>query len=790
MNPWERHVVPSLVSCACSMRPIMKQRERIVPQAEGVVLEIGCGAGANFALYDTAKVEHVYALEPAPGMVTKARRKAGELGIGRSIQFLETGAEAIPLADHSVDTAVITFVLCTISDFRSALAETRRVLKPGGRILFSEHGLSPAEGVGRRPPSRGHGEDFSSRGSIMSKSLVQALVDSGAVSKSDLEPVLGEARNETELIDLLTRRGLVDAPTLLQLRADALGVTWIELTPYSIDPEAVRSLNEDLARRHACIAMFRVGNDLTLGMADPTDVVAIDTIRDSTGCEVIPVLAMRSDIERAINQFYGIDPILKRLVSEAQRAEGMVEVTSDESELSLEELAADQSPIVRIVNLIVLKAIRDGASDVHLEPDHDVLRVRYRVDGRLGAEQRIPLNLHAGMVSRLKILADLDLAQKRLPQDGRISLRAEGRRIDLRVSTLPTVRGEKMVLRLLDTQQTLTSLDDLGLAPALHDMWKDLIALPHGMILVTGPTGSGKTTSLYASLAAINKLDTNIVTVEDPVEFDFPVINQVQVNTKAGLTFASALRSILRQDPNVVMIGEIRDRETAQIAIRAALTGHLVLSTLHTNDASSAPTRLIDMGVEPYLVASALKGVLAQRLVRRNCSRCTQEIELDRTRYPMELVDRIARVGGRVKQGKGCRSCNHSGYRGRVALHELMVVGDEVERAIVRQLSAAQTRQIARRSGMSELFDDGVTKAIEGLTSIEQVLLATRMGEEDVAPTPLPTPPGSQVDADDTSGPVRAITAQIDELALEPRFVLAPSFDPHGDSHPDPHRGE
>ncbi len=620
----------------------------------------------------------------------------------------------------------------------------------------------------------------------MSKSLVQALVDSGAVSEAELAPLLTEARNEAELLDLLSKRGLVDVPTLLQLRADALGVTWAELTPYSIDPEAVRSLNEELARRHACIAMFRVGNDLTLGMADPTDVVAIDTIRDSTGCEVIPVLAMRSDIERAINQFYGIDPILKRLVSEAQRAEGMVEVASDESEVSLEDLASDQSPIVRLVNLIILKAIRDGASDVHLEPDHDILRVRYRVDGRLGAEQRIPLNLHAGMVSRLKILADLDLAQKRLPQDGRISLRAEGRRIDLRVSTLPTVRGEKLVLRLLDTQQTLTSLDDLGLAPALHATWKDLIALPHGMLLVTGPTGSGKTTSLYASLAAINKLDTNIVTVEDPVEFDFPVINQVQVNTKAGLTFASALRSILRQDPNVVMVGEIRDRETAQIAIRAALTGHLVLSTLHTNDASSAPTRLIDMGVEPYLVASALKGVLAQRLVRRNCSRCTQEMEVDRSRYPMELVDRIARAGGRVQQGKGCRSCNHTGYRGRVALHELMVVGDEVERAIVRQLSAAQTRHIARRAGMAELFDDGVTKAVSGFTSLEQVLLATRMSEDETPAVSGTAPAATHRELDDPSGPVHVITTEIHDLALEPRPIRVPSLEPSSD----PHRGD
>jgi len=567
----------------------------------------------------------------------------------------------------------------------------------------------------------------------MSSSFVISLVDGGHVTAPDLEPLLAEARDETHLCELLLREELVDGPTILELRAKTLGLSSVEISPYSVDPAVVRTLSEEFARRHISIPLFRVGNDLTLAMADPTDVIAIDQIRDATGCEILPVLALKRDIERAINQFYGIDPILKRLVGEAQRIEGTVEIAEREEELDLDDLAGDQSPTVRIVNLIVLKAIRDGASDVHVEPDHDALRIRYRVDGRLGSEQRIPNELHAGMVSRLKILADLDLAQKRLPQDGRISLQAEGRRIDLRISTLPTVQGEKVVLRLLDTQSTMTSLVDLGLHEDNLSAWKSLIGLPHGMILVTGPTGSGKTTTLYASLSEINKLDTNIVTVEDPVEFDFPIINQVQVNPKAGLTFSSALRSILRQDPNVIMVGEIRDRETAQIAVRAALTGHLVLSTLHTNDATSAPTRLIDMGVEPYLVASALKGVIAQRLVRRNCPRCSEPIELDPMRHPAEIVERVARSGQPVMQGKGCRACNHTGYRGRVALHELMPVTDEVERSIVRQLPAAEIRAMAHRLGMRDLFVDGLTKAQAGDTSLEQVLLATRMREEDTA---------------------------------------------------------
>ncbi len=571
----------------------------------------------------------------------------------------------------------------------------------------------------------------------MSSTFVRALVDAGHVTASDLQPYLAETRDEAQLCDRLAREGIVPTRTVLDVRARLLGLSHVEISPYSVDPAVVRTLPEEAARRHRAIPLFRVGNDLTLAMADPTDVLAIDAVRDTTGCDVNPVLALPSDIERAINRFYGIDPILERLVSEAQRTEATAEVTEREDELDLSDLASDESPTVRLVNLVILKAIRDGASDVHVEPDHDSLRVRYRVDGRLGAEQRIPLALHAGIISRLKILADLDLAQKRLPQDGRISLQAEGRRIDLRISSLPTIRGEKVVLRLLDTQHTLTSLGDLGLAPAIERDWRELIERPHGIILVTGPTGSGKTTTLYASLTAINKLDTNIVTVEDPVEFDFPVINQVQVNPKAGLTFSSALRSILRQDPNVIMVGEIRDRETAQIAVRAALTGHLVLSTLHTNDATSAPTRLIDMGVEPYLVASALSGVLAQRLVRRNCSRCSEPVELDPDRYPPEVVERIERSGAVVHQGKGCRSCNQTGYHGRVALHELMPVNDEIERAIVRQLPAAEIRGIARRRAMPDLFEDGLAKARSGETSIEQVLLATRMSEEEIAePSP------------------------------------------------------
>ncbi len=468
----------------------------------------------------------------------------------------------------------------------------------------------------------------------MASRFLQAVLDAALLDEEVVRAEAKESRTDSELLEALIKASPSQASSLLDLRAKQLGMTAVEINPYSIDEAVVSTISEEHARRYLAIPLFRIGNDLTLAMADPTDLVAIDQIAEGSGCDILPVLASRANVEDAINRFYGIDPILKSLISEAQRSEAQVEVIESDDEINLNDLAKDESPIIRMVNVIILKAVRQGASDIHIEPDHDLLRVRYRIDGRLGEEQHIPLTLHAGLTSRIKILADLDLAQKRLPQDGRISLQAEGRRIDLRVSTLPTVSGEKIVLRLLDNQQSLASLLDLGLRDSIRQTWEELIRLPHGIVLVTGPTGSGKTTTLYASLAQINTPDTNIVTVEDPVEFDFPIINQVQVHPKAGLEFSSALRSILRQDPNVIMVGEIRDRETAQITVRAALTGHLVLSTLHTNDASSAATRLIDMGVEPYLVASALKGVLAQRLVRRICPSCIRQVDVDPDHLP------------------------------------------------------------------------------------------------------------------------------------------------------------
>ncbi len=579
----------------------------------------------------------------------------------------------------------------------------------------------------------------------MKRNFGQVLIEKGHLDASQLAKVAGPVHGDLELAQAIVEAGLVDAKSVLEARAEALGVSCIEINPYSIDPAIVEVVPEAIARRIRAVPLFRVGNDLTLAMVDPSDVIAIDEVRDATGCDVLPVLAPQADIETAIQHYYGVDNLIRDLVEAAQLASAVPDSRPEEKEVDLAEDAGDDTPLVRIVNLIILKAIRRGASDIHIEPDEDGVRVRYRVDGRLEADEMFPPSLQAGIVSRIKIMADLDLAQKRLPQDGRISLRAEGRRIDFRISTLPTVRGEKTVMRLLDTGSTVATLEELGLQPAALAQWRRLIEQPNGIILVTGPTGSGKTTTLYSSLAAINTLDRNIVTVEDPVEYDFPVINQVQVNTKAGLTFATALRSILRQDPNVVMVGEIRDADTATIGIRAALTGHLVLSTLHTNDASSAATRLIDIGVEPYLVASALKGILAQRLVRRICTDCrTAHESVPSVGMPDHVVEWLERNEFQSFVGKGCRHCGDTGFRGRVAIHELLVVDEDIERAIVRGAPVNELRRLARQAGMVDLFGDGLHKAAAGLTTVEEILVATRMEEAEATEDTATAPPAPE----------------------------------------------
>ena len=452
-------------------------------------------------------------------------------------------------------------------------------------------------------------------------------------------------------------------------------------------------------------------------MADPANVFAIDDIRSITGLEVRALVATRSDVTAALNRYHRADGELGSLMMaiDPRTAEG--------DDLASVHEVTDDAPIVRYVNLLITQAIADRASDIHLEPTETDLRVRFRIDGVLHEIMRSPKQIASGVISRLKIMADINIAERRKPQDGRLSVVVEGRKIDLRVATLPTVWGEKVVMRVLDNSTAQLTLADLGFEPANYESYAESFTKPYGMILVTGPTGSGKSTTLYATLNIVSTSDKNVITVEDPVEYRLPGINQVQVNNAAGLTFASALRSILRSDPDVVLIGEIRDHETAQIAIEAALTGHLVLSTLHTNDAPSAITRLVEMGIEPFLVGSAVDAVLAQRLARRLCARCKEPYTLTAEQLRQARFDWPEdRALPTVYRPVGCTTCSKTGYKGRLALHEVMQVSEEVERLAVERASGTAIGEVARAQGMTTLRQDGFAKVLSGATSLEEIL--------------------------------------------------------------------
>lgn len=491
----------------------------------------------------------------------------------------------------------------------------------------------------------------------------------------------------------------------------------VELVDYPIDRSAVALLPAALCRRHDVLALSVDGDILTVAVADPGDVFVLDDVRAATRLQVTIVVAELHDLRNAMNRVLRADGELSDLTTvledEAKPAADLVAASV--------ELPDDDAPIVRFVNLLISQAIEDRASDIHIEPGEHEVRVRYRIDGVLHEMQRAPKQIQNGVTSRLKIMSDIDIAERRRPQDGRLSVIHGGRKVDLRVATLPTVWGEKVVMRILDNSGSSMSLDDLGLLSRNFEVYKSSYTKPYGMILVTGPTGSGKSTTLYTTLNTVAKPEINVITVEDPVEYRMEGINQVQVNPKAGLTFASALRAILRSDPDVVLLGEIRDNETAQIAIEASLTGHLVLSTLHTNDAPSAVTRLTEMGIEPFLVGSALDSVVAQRLARRLCERCRERYEPS----PAELASVGFVLGHDTRalyQPVGCRACSNTGYRGRIAIHEIMAVSEEIERLAVRRASSAEIKAVAMAEGMLTLRQDGWAKAQMGLTSVEEIL--------------------------------------------------------------------
>jgi type IV pilus assembly protein PilB len=550
------------------------------------------------------------------------------------------------------------------------------------------------------------------------KQLAEILLDGGLVHEEQLAAALDEhERLGRSLGRILVESGALTEAQLVEALAHQIGLPFVDLGDHGVDGSAVALVPPAVCRRHTVLAIGHEDGRLLVAMADPSNVFALDDVRSVTGIEPRPVVATREDLLAAIDRFCRADGDLDDLGSVLSGD------ADDEFDLAKVKEVVDDAPIVKYVNLLITQAIQDRASDIHIEPgEHDV-RVRYRIDGVLHEVMRSPRSIQSGVTSRLKIMADIDIAERRIPQDGRLSVTVSGSTVDLRVATLPTVWGEKVVMRILDNSTARLALSDLGFTDANYGRFAESFTKPYGMILVTGPTGSGKSTTLYATLNIVAKPEINVITVEDPVEYRLPGINQVQVNVKAGLTFAAALRSILRSDPDVVLIGEIRDHETAQIAVEAALTGHLVLTTLHTNDAPSAVTRLTEMGIEPFLVGSALDCVLAQRLARRLCPRCKEQYQPT----PEELVAaRFPWIPGEalpvLHRPVGCSACAKTGYKGRLALHEVMSVTEEVERLAVARASATEIGEVAQRQGMHVLREDGMAKVREGVTSIEEIL--------------------------------------------------------------------
>ncbi|RJP30338.1 MAG: type II secretion system protein GspE [Actinobacteria bacterium] len=543
--------------------------------------------------------------------------------------------------------------------------------------------------------------------------LGQILVKNKIISEEQLLQALARQSETGESLGrVLIDMKIVSEGALTSILARQIGLKYVDLANLDVDIAATSLVDAEIARRYNLIPIGFDGDRLMVAMADPTNVFAIDDIRIMTGMEIEPMVATKEDINTAINRYCHSGTEVDLTSEEMQ----------GESKEAGEEAEADDAPIVKYVNLLISEGVNDRASDVHIEPMENDVRVRFRIDGVLHEIRRNPKQIHSGVVARIKVMADMNIAEKRLPQDGRASVDIRGKSIDIRVASLPTIHGEKIVMRILDKSASLMSLEELGFSEDVLEDYSHSFHKPYGTIMVTGPTGSGKTTTLYATLNVLNSIRHNIITVEDPVEYRLPLINQVQVHYKAGLTFASALRSILRCDPDIVMIGEIRDPESAQIAIESALTGHLVLSTLHTNDAPSALTRLLEMGIEPFLIASAVDCVSSQRLARRLCERCKEAYEPD--------PEFLERVGFSWQNGddhilyrpRGCPACNSTGFKGRVGIYEVLQVSEDIERLVATNAPHVEIAEMARSEGMRPMREEGFIKVREGLTSIEEVL--------------------------------------------------------------------
>lgn len=536
--------------------------------------------------------------------------------------------------------------------------------------------------------------------------LGDLLVDAGIITSLQLEEALRVKKDGQKLGDALLELGFITEQQLIEVLEFQLGIPHISLYQYPIDSSLMGLVSKEFAQRNILIPIKKEGSQLTVAMNDPMDYYTIDDLRLSTGLQIDQVIAAKDEILASIHKYYQSEEQFESL-----------------DYLSTQPFDHDDAPVIRLVNKILTAGIHQRASDIHIDPFETKMIVRYRIDGLLKTDLTLPKNVQSTLIARIKIIANLNITESRLPQDGRAKITIENTPVDLRISILPTLYGEKVVIRILDLRNTMNKLSQLGFNKINYQKFIKLIERPSGMILITGPTGSGKSSTLYGALNHLKNDIVNIITIEDPVEYQIEGINQVQVNTNIGLTFANGLRSILRQDPNIIMVGEIRDTETAEISIRASLTGHLVLSTLHTNNAIATIPRLIDMGIEPFLVMSSLSGIVAQRLVRKICPHCREE--LNPTEMELNLYQKRGLKAGSIYRGKGCGACKMTGYRGRMAIHEVLVIDDNIRSMMMNHQPISEIKNYALRNGMIFLIDDGLLKVKQGLTTIEEVLRVT-----------------------------------------------------------------
>jgi type IV pilus assembly protein PilB len=548
------------------------------------------------------------------------------------------------------------------------------------------------------------------------KRIGDILVESGLISEDQLHNALKEQKElKMRLGDVLITQNYITEQQLIETLEVLLGIPHIQLYRQKIETKIINIIPQRLAEQHQVLPIRTEGNKLIVAMADPLDYFAIDELRMTTGFRIEPTIASKDELTRAIKRYYGLQESVDQIMQNLQTRE------QDEAKPQVEE---EDSPVVKTVNQIIIQAIHIGASDIHIDPQEDSLRIRYRVDGVMRTERTLPPHMQSVIIARIKIMANMNVAERRVPQDGRVEMDIEYRKVDLRIATLPTIHGEKVVMRILDLGNTLTEIEKLGLSDHNMMLFQKSIAGAHGVVLITGPTGSGKTTTLYSALSRLNNDEVNIITVEDPVEYQLQGINQVQVNPVTGVSFSKGLRAILRQDPNIVMVGEIRDVETTEIAIRAAMTGHLVLSTLHTNSAVNSITRLIDMGVEPFLVSSAVNCIVAQRLVRKICPSCISDYIP--SAEELHLLEEHGFMADSLKKGSGCGDCGRTGYKGRLAIHEILPIDDELRSLILQKRSDSEYRNYAvEQGGMVPIIKDGLSKVVAGLTTVSEIFRVT-----------------------------------------------------------------